>query len=64
MALYFRTLDDAQACAEAFPELELADGVGSVMSYAPGDELTERSSLHRETSSRTARGTWSPQRFI
>lgn len=29
MALYFRTLEDAQACVAAFPELALADGVGS-----------------------------------
>lgn len=28
MALYFRTLEDAKVCVEAFPELELADGVG------------------------------------
>ena len=36
MALYFRTLEDAQACLDAFPEFELADGVGSVVYYAPG----------------------------
>lgn len=36
MALYFRTLEDAQACVAAFPEFELADGVGSVTYYAPG----------------------------
>lgn len=30
MALYFRTLADAEACLAAFPEFELADGVGSV----------------------------------
>ncbi len=36
MALYFRTLEDAQACVDAFPEFELADGVGSVTYYAPG----------------------------
>jgi hypothetical protein len=36
MALYFRTLEDAQACIDAFPEFELADGVGSVTYYAPG----------------------------
>ena len=35
MALYFRTLDDAQACIAAFPELELADGVGSVTYSSP-----------------------------
>lgn len=28
MALYFRTLEDAEACLAAFPEFELADGVG------------------------------------
>ena len=36
MALYFRTLEDAQACIDAFPEFELADGVGSVTYYSPG----------------------------
>lgn len=36
MALYFRTLEDAQACLAAFPEFELADGVDSVTYYAPG----------------------------
>jgi hypothetical protein len=35
MALYFRTLEDAQACIAAFPELELADGVGSKTYYSP-----------------------------
>ncbi len=30
MALYFRTLEDAQTCLAAFPEFELADGVDSV----------------------------------
>lgn len=28
LALYFRTLNDAQACLAAFPEFELADGGG------------------------------------
>ena len=36
MALYFRNLEDAQACVAAFPELELADGVGVVTHYEPG----------------------------
>ena len=36
MALYFRTLEDAQACLAAFPEFELADGVDSVTYYSPG----------------------------
>lgn len=36
MALYFRTLEDAQACLAAFPEFELADGVNSVTYYSPG----------------------------
>lgn len=36
MALYFRTLEDAQACLAAFPEFELADGVGEVTYYSPG----------------------------
>lgn len=35
MALYFRTLEDAQACVAAFPELELADSVGLVGYYSP-----------------------------
>ena len=35
MALYFRTLEDAQACLAAFPEFELADGVGEVTYYSP-----------------------------
>ena len=35
IALYFRTLDDAQACLAAFPELELADGVGSETYTSP-----------------------------
>lgn len=35
MALYFRTLEDAQACVAAFPELELADGVGAGVYYSP-----------------------------
>lgn len=36
MALTFRTLENAQACLAAFPEFELADGVGSVTYYSPG----------------------------
>jgi hypothetical protein len=35
MALYFRTLEDAEACIAAFPEFELADGVGCVSYYSP-----------------------------
>ena len=35
MALYFRTLEDAQRCVEAFPELEIADGVASRVYYSP-----------------------------
>jgi len=38
MALYFRTLEDAQACVAAFPEFELADGVGSGVYYSPAVE--------------------------
>ena len=30
-----RTLEDAQACLAAFPEFELADGVGSATYYSP-----------------------------
>lgn len=36
MALYFRTIEDAEACLAAFPELELADGVGEATYYSPG----------------------------
>ena len=36
MALYFRTLEDAQACLAAFPEFELADAVGAVTYYSAG----------------------------
>lgn len=35
MALYFRTLEDAQACVAAFPEFELADSVASPTYYSP-----------------------------
>ena len=35
MALYFRTLEDAQACLDAFPEFDLADGVGKAGYYSP-----------------------------
>jgi hypothetical protein len=38
MAIYFRNLEDAQACVAAFPELELADGVGAPRCYAPAVE--------------------------
>jgi hypothetical protein len=36
IALYFRALEDAQACLAAFPEFELADGVDSPTYYSPG----------------------------
>jgi hypothetical protein len=36
LALYFRTIEDAQACLAAFPEFELADGVESETYTAPG----------------------------
>lgn len=35
MALYFRNLEDAEACLAAFPEFELADGVASPTYYSP-----------------------------
>ena len=35
-AYYFRSLDDAQRFVEAFPQLELADGVKSSLYTAPG----------------------------
>lgn len=35
MALHFRTLEDARRCVEAFPELEIADGVALPTYYAP-----------------------------
>ncbi len=36
MALYFRTLADAEACLAAFPEFELADGVGAATYSSAG----------------------------
>lgn len=36
MALYFRTLADAQARLAVFPEFELADGMGEVTYFSPG----------------------------
>lgn len=35
MALHFRTLEDAQRCVDAFPELEIADGVALSIYYSP-----------------------------
>lgn len=35
MALYFRSLEDAQRCLAAFPELEIADGVAGPVYYSP-----------------------------
>lgn len=34
-AIYFRSVEDARRCVEAFPELELADGVASPTYYSP-----------------------------
>lgn len=36
IALYFRTLEDAQTCLAAFPEFELADRVGAVTCSSAG----------------------------
>lgn len=35
VAIYFRTVEDARRCVDAFPELELADGVASASYYSP-----------------------------
>ena len=35
MAIHFRTLEDAQRCVDAFPELEIADGVALSIYYSP-----------------------------
>lgn len=34
-AVYFRSADEAKRCIEAFPELQLADGVTSPAYYSP-----------------------------
>src|SRR5687768_6890915 len=34
-AIYFRSLDEARRCIEAFPQLQMADGVISPAYYSP-----------------------------
>ncbi len=37
-AIYFRTAEEAKRCIEAFPELQLANGVISPAYYSPGKD--------------------------
>ena len=60
MALYFRTLEDAQACVAAFPEFELADSVGQVGYYLPGVGRWEKIGSSRQMTSPENAGSQSP----